>query len=102
MGGGPPQTGPTSKEVILPQSEDLTMLLACFCVKYSLYTKMPDCIGCTSKGEVLCYKSAQQVANHYCIHVYRLPSSGSLSRAHGRQIVQVHAQWTVTHRMGAM
>eukprot|EP00343_Euplotes_focardii_P008443 CAMPEP_0205818356 /NCGR_PEP_ID=MMETSP0206-20130828/252_1 /ASSEMBLY_ACC=CAM_ASM_000279 /TAXON_ID=36767 /ORGANISM="Euplotes focardii, Strain TN1" /LENGTH=130 /DNA_ID=CAMNT_0053110665 /DNA_START=27 /DNA_END=419 /DNA_ORIENTATION=- len=34
--------------------KDLVLYSGCFCCNNSLYTDMPDCVGCSGKSEVCC------------------------------------------------
>ena len=54
-------SGPDSAgDVHLPSAADLFAIMACCCCKWSLYSAFPECLGCTTKGELCCYSSASQ------------------------------------------
>ena len=46
------------KMIPMPLEQDLIMCMACCCIKYSIYKKVPECLSCTAKNE--CYKYALQ------------------------------------------
>jgi len=39
-------------------NDDLTVCNACFCCNALLYFDVPDCIGCSGKGQCLCCRDA--------------------------------------------
>ena len=65
MGGGggvvtEPLRGPGTLKIQVPTDDELFMLCACCCNKYSIYHKFPECMGVTIKNECCCSKNALQ------------------------------------------